>query len=295
MSALVTGATGFLGRYLTRQLSSAGRPVTAVVRAGSDRSALSGLAGVSFAVHDGTAEGLAAILEAARPSCAFHLAAASPGDDSGVDAMVRTNALLAGQLAQACVRAGTPKLVAAGTFFERMGGTADYDPVSLYAATKRAGRDILEFFARSSRLEVAWLTLYDIYGPDDRRPKLANLLALHADGGEPLALSPGEQVVDLIHVEDAASAFLAAERGLDAPRDSALRDWCVSGGERMTVRALVARYREATGLAPRVKFGGRPYRAREVMSPWSGPGVPGWSPKISLSEGLRRVYGRTAD
>lgn len=34
----------------------------------------------------------------------------------------------------------------------------------------------------------------------------------------------------------------------------------------------------------------RPYRKREVMVPWNkGENVPGWSPKVSLEEGIKQI------
>ena len=49
--ALVTGATGFIGRHLVELLREGGHEVVCLVRASSDRSALEAL-GCSFVVGD---------------------------------------------------------------------------------------------------------------------------------------------------------------------------------------------------------------------------------------------------
>jgi nucleoside-diphosphate-sugar epimerase len=47
---------------------------------------------------------------------------------------------------------------------------------------------------------------------------------------------------------------------------------------------------DAAGKPLNIVWGGRPYRAREVMEPWTAfSTLPGWSPRISLKEGIRRM------
>ena len=281
---LVTGATGFLGRALTRRLLALGRPVVALTRAGSD---LSSLKDAVVELYDGDGARLLSIVEERKPETVFHLAAASEG---GVDEIVKANVLLGAQLAEACVKAGVEKLIAAGTFFTRRSGGDDYDPVSLYAATKKAQEAVFDYYVRAHGLKAAIVCLYDLYGPGDERPKLLNLLARSAAGPE-LALSPGDQELDVVHVDDAVEALLAAEK---AASPGPLREWCASSGKRVTVKRLVELFRRETGLSPKVAFGAKPYRDREVMKPWAGVPVPGWKPAIPLEEGLRRVYGGKA-
>jgi nucleoside-diphosphate-sugar epimerase len=291
--ALVTGASGFLGRNLVRLLLASGRPVVAVLREDSNDI---GLSGAMVERHDGSTDRLVEIVKAYKPETAFHLAALVAGekDEPPIEPLIRSNVLLGTQLAEACLQGRCHKLVAAGTYFERKSGTEAYDPVSLYAATKRAYRDILEYYARATPLRAAVVSLYDVYGPNDGRPKLLNLLAQTAASGETLKMSPGEQRLDLVHVDDAAAALLKAERALSEQTEPVLREWCAASGERVSLKRLVELFAESTGLAPKIEFGGRPYREREVMNPYLGELVPGWKPEIPLKEGLRRVYGAAA-
>lgn len=293
-AVLVTGASGFLGKALVRRLVRDGRPVIAVLRPDSDPT------GLEMAVierHDGTTTDLRRIVEKHRPETVFHLATLCSSDtrsEDEIEPLIRSNVLFGVQLAEACVRAGTTKFINAGTYYERRGGIETYDPVSLYAATKKAFRDLLEYYANATSLRVATMTLYDTYGPGDERPKLLNLLSRHAASGEPISLSPGEQLIDLIHADDASAAFLRVETLLGEASEPRAKEWCAVSGERRTLRALVALFKEATGLSPDVRFGAKAYRDREVMKPWQGETVPGWKPVIPLKEGLRLVYGAAA-
>ena len=44
---------------------------------------------------------------------------------------------------------------------------------------------------------------------------------------------------------------------------------------------------EVAGRTLRISWGARPYREREVMQPWTGTPLPGWSPNIDLLTGFR--------
>ena len=64
-------------------------------------------------------------------------------------------------------------------------------------------------------------------------------------------------------------------------------------GKPIQVKALVETFSQVTGVRPKVELGKRPYRPREMMSPWNvGPVLPGWSPRVSLEDGIGRTYGR---
>jgi len=67
------------------------------------------------------------------------------------------------------------------------------------------------------------LTLSDIYGEHDTRPKLMTDIASAWAAGTPVNLQSDEAWVDLIHVDDAAAAFLQAASLLDED--------VISGGE----------------------------------------------------------------
>lgn len=254
-----------------------------------------GLAAATLERHDGRAAGLRAIFARHKPATVFHLAAAGAKGSEDLDEIVDANVRLGAQLADAACLSGVECFIAAGSYFTRRGGTDAYQPVSLYAAAKKAFEALLTYYVQAHGLKAAVLCLYDIYGPDDPRPKLLNLLAESARTGRELKLSPGDQELDLLHVDDAAAAFLAAEAALGRETGPGLKEWCASSGQRLSVRALVELFCARTGLAPRVKFGGKPYRAREVMRPWSGPPVPAWAPRVPLPEGLGRVYGLAPD
>jgi nucleoside-diphosphate-sugar epimerase len=286
--ALVTGATGFIGSHLAPALAGHGWEVHVIVRPATDPVLVP--AGVAVHVDDGTAEGMAAIAAAADADVCFHLATNFLAAHTAADVpeLIEANVLFGTRVAEAMAGLGDRLFVNCSSAWQHYEGAA-YRPVALYAATKQAQEDILRFYAEDGRLRVVTLTLFDTYGPGDRRRKLLRLLAEAAVSGETMEMSGGEQLIDLLHVDDAVAAFeRAAELG-DGPER--YQGFAVSSGRPRPLREVVAAFEEATGRRIDVRWGARPYRPREMFTPWdAGPRLPGWQPAVELVEGIRQTF-----
>jgi nucleoside-diphosphate-sugar epimerase len=110
-----------------------------------------------------------------------------------------------------------------------------------------------------------------------------------AQSGTRLQMTPGEQLVDFVYIDDIIEAFwLAAQRLFNGKPHSA-ECYGVSSGHPMRLRDLVETYERVTGQKIMIDWGSRPYRPREVMVPWISSPIPGWKPSIGLEEGIRRI------
>ena len=288
-SALITGVTGFVGGKLAERLISEGWTVHALVR---ESSTLPDLPKARFHEHDGTVEGLTQIVREAAPDVVFHLASLYLADHQPgqVDDLVASNVLLPAQLVEAMTAVGALRLVNTGTAWQHY-GTQEYNPVNLYAATKQACADLLLYYHDARRLSVVTLKLFDTFGAGDKRRKLVQLLVDAAKSGEGLDMSPGEQIIDLTHVDDVVDAFiLAGERLL--LNDRTLNEDYLISGQRLSVRELVATVATALRRPIRANFGVRPYRNREVMAPVmpaEAARLPGWRPERPLEGAVQEL------
>jgi nucleoside-diphosphate-sugar epimerase len=291
--ALVSGSTGFVGSRLVEHLAAQGWAVARLLR--RDLESPEPLAGVSDHSWDGSTASACEAAAAAEPDVVFHLASLFVAEHAAHDVapLIGANLLVGTQIAEAALRCGCRGLVNAGTSWQYRADRT-YEPVCLYAATKQAFEDLLAYYVAAEGFHVVTLRLYDTYGPHDPRPKLLAALRRCADSGIALALSPGEQLLDLVHVDDVARAFaLAGERALSGA--AALESFDVSSARRIALKEVVALYGEAIGRPVPVAWGRRAYRRREVMVPPPGRGMPGWTPTISLERGLATMAVTHAD
>lgn len=287
-TALLTGITGFIGGALAQRLLGEGWHVHAIVRPNSETSRFKN---PRLTLHrwNGSAVELARIVEVAQPHVAFHLASLFLADHtaSQVEELVRSNILFPTQLAEALTAGGCKRLINTGTAWQHFCGEP-YRPVNLYAATKQAFDDVLAYYCDTCGLSVTTLKLFDTYGPHDKRRKLIRILIDAARTGQPLDMSPGEQIVDMTHIDDVVDAYmLVADRMLNADRP--LRETYLLSGERHSVCDLVALVGRALCTELTVHFGGRPYRNREVMVPvevTSETSLPGWRRRRNLESAL---------
>lgn len=293
---LITGATGFIGSNLVRALLDTGWQVHAVVRPGSVLDSLEDVhERCTFQVYDGSAESMLALMRDCRPDMVFHLASLYISEHRAheITPLIESNITLGSHLAEAMVASGCKNLVNVGTSWQHYHGEG-YRPVNLYAATKQAFEDILSYYHDAHALSCITLKLFDTYGAGDTRRKLMAIIVDAALSGAPIDMSPGEQIVDLSHVSDVVNALVEAAELL-AAQPSAINSAYFVSGERMTIRELVALVANALQRPVHANFGGRPYRAREVMvPPTCSERIPFWesrSAKRSLARELPTLAG----
>lgn len=286
--ALITGGTGFVGSNLARRLVRDGCHVDIITIPNDRLDLVQDIADqVTLRVHDGSTEGMHRIVAEAKPDVVFHLASLFLSEHTGaeISRLVASNILFGTQLLEAMSACETTKIVNTGTSWQHYENKR-YSPVNLYAATKQAFEDILQYYVEARNIHAVSLKLFDTYGPNDPRPKLFHLLEKIAREGTRLGMSPGEQIVDLVHVDDVVEAFVVASGRLNDALVDGYEEYSVTSGNPMTLRLVVKTFEKAIGKDINIEWGGRPYRNREVMTLWDhGKRLPGWSPKISLEAG----------
>lgn len=288
--ALVTGATGFVGGHLARRLVRDGWQVHILSRSGSQLPDVSEFNLVTNHVHDSSTEGMVRCVAQAKPDVVFHLASLflSQHATKDVEQLIASNVLFGNQLLEAMKVNEVTRIINTGTSWQHY-NNEDYNPVCLYAATKQAFESILEYYVQACGIKAITLKLFDTYGLDDPRPKLFHLLHKAATSGESLDMSAGEQLIDLVHIDDVVEAYMIAAKRLLEGNVSHHETYAVSSGQPLPLKELVQLYAEVTMQTVAVNWGARSYRYREVMNPWSrGKRLPDWEPRITLNQGMKR-------
>ena len=293
---LISGGAGFVGSHLIGACISEGWRVGVLYlpEAGLDQIEHI-LPQVDAYPVDASTESVFAAVEKFKPDVVIHLASIFLAKHTSADIqrLIQSNVTYGTQILDAMANYGVRYLVNTGTSWQHYESEA-YNPVNLYAATKQAFEDIVDFYVQSGKMEAVTMKLFDTYGAGDPRSKLINLLEKTLREGSRLEMSPGEQLIDIVHVDDVARAYVLAVKRLLAEQVDGHEKYAVSSGKPIRLRDLAGMFEKISGKPLNIVWGGREYREREVMVPWNnGPSLPGWSPEITLEDGIRSILQRS--
>ena len=282
--ALVTGATGFVGSHLVKRLVQDGWKTHIVCRTDSQLPTSSEFTEIAKHIYDGSTDSMIKCVAEAKPDIVFHLASLflSQHETKDVNDLIQSNVLFGNQLLDAMRVNNVSKLINTGTSWQHY-NNEDYNPVCLYAATKQAFETLLEYYVQACNFKAITLKLFDTYGPDDPRPKIFNLLNKAAITGQPLDMSAGEQLIDLVHIDDVVEAFSICAQRLLENEVRQKEIYAVSSGHALPLKELVDIYVKVTGQRLNINWGSRAYRYREVMNTWNNGKIPPkWKKKKSI-------------
>ena len=251
---LVTGATGFIGRHVVRELASGGHEVRALVRPTSD---LSPFEGLEVRRILGDILDPESYREAVRQvDHVIHLASLLKMPWSREFAAVHIEGTA--RLAQACAAPDAPPTLLVVSSLAALGPSQSVDapdearlaaPVSAYGRAKRAAE--LRAASLCERLPVTVVRPPAVYGPWDR-----TLLQLFRSVGRGLHLVPGNADLQmcLVQVEDLAAGIVAAalrgERMEPKTPDPGSGVYHLAGEERPTYEALGSMVATAMAVPP---------------------------------------------
>jgi UDP-glucose 4-epimerase len=315
VTALVTGAAGFIGSHLAERLLAADYTVIGLdcftnfysrPLKENNLSTLRASPRFCFVEADLNACDLRALLAQHDVRYIFHVAGQAgvrPSWGLHFQDYVANNVLATQALLEAASQLPDPRRIERFVFAssssvygeaERL-PTSETDlpqPVSPYGVTKLAAEHLCMLYARERGLPVVALRYFSVYGPR-QRPDMGFYIFIRALlNGEPLrVLGDGEQTREFTYVDDIVEANL---RALDAPRATGNGNrgqvYNIGGGSRVTLNAALETLAEVVGRAPRIEYVARAAgdhrhgaadisRARRELN---------YAPRVGLEQGLRQ-------
>jgi len=280
MTIVVTGASGFLGSALVKRLSSDNTPTVAVGGPRGHQPELSN--GVTWLPYLANLSDLARQIAETKPSvvvhCATHYVLAHEPRD--IQPIIDANLHFGTHILESLSATGT-LFVNLSTYFQHQ-QTSSGGATSLYAVSKSAFSRVVEWYGANTNINVSDLTLFDTYGPGDRRRKLIPSLLACAWAGDTLELRSASAVVDVCYVDDVVSAITSViEEHLTGSWSIHSRERVIVGDiarviERVTGRRIVRGFQDAS-----------PVSALPLEVP---PMLTGWQPRVDLLEGITRCW-----
>lgn len=287
---ILTGATGFIGSHVVKELLKNNYTVAILCRNNSSLSLLKDFEDKIrvYKTHLDVEEIIASLKEF-QPDYVIHLASlfiASHEKNQVMD-LLNSNITYGSLVLEAMKECGISNLINTGTSWQHYNNEV-YNPVCLYAATKEAFEKIIDYYVLALGFKCLTLTIFDSYGPYDNRGKLVSLLKEFSIKETLLQLSPGEQKIDLTHVDDISKAYVKALEHLEGINPGTHINYGVCTGRSLSLKEVIRIFQEETGYRVNVKWGAKPYRFREVMEPWSSYKVlPNWQSTVSFEEGVK--------
>ncbi len=289
-SCIITGATGYIGSHVLKYLLSKGWNIHVIA---DPKFGFANIEDVRSQIdifeYDGKINDLIDFFCKVNVDVVFHLAAAVITNyrPEQVPVLIQSNIQFGTEILEAMKASSTRKIVSTGSYWQNY-NCDTYNPVDLYAATKEAFEKIIHLYVDAFAFSHINLRLFDVYGEDDKRPKLWSVLKQIAGTDEVIDVSPGEQMLDMIHISDVCTAYEAAFNLLDMSAPGTNLIFGVSSGVQRTLKEIILMYENAIGKRINVRFGGKPYKSREVMKPKSNyNSLPNWRCKVQLEEGFK--------
>lgn len=295
----VTGAAGFIGSTLTRELDGLGCEVVGIdcLLSAPCRSrvretvwnAVNSLGNVDGYLLDLRSDPLEAVLEGVE--VVFHLAAVTGLGRTDPDIYKSCNVEASERLGRYCAEMGVSRFIHASTSSVygaiAVGDeTSALQPVSEYGRTKLKAEEILGELSKEADLNVTILRLFSVYGPG-QRPDMAyhRIIEAALSGRRFEVFGDGEQVRSNTFVDDIVEGLIRSTAG------SAIGETMnLAGGKTVSLNLAIETVEKLTGRP--VERTERPARSddqRHTEGDWSkARDLIGFAPRTSFTEGMRR-------
>ena len=253
---LVTGSSGFIGQKLVSALQNNGLTVATLSHSISlcNPSNL-----LEINVHNQTWE--KELLDFS-PDFVFHLAGKSnyPNSFEEKEELWAANVGFGNKLLDVILKIPKVTFVNFNTSLAYKG--SKLFPYTYYALTKSCFYQTLAFFASQNKIAVFNLILFNVYGNGDTTKRALNYIIDSLGQKEVVAMSPGEQLLDFVHVDDVVSLSLQL---LDEKPTNTLEDIYVGTGKGTTLKEATQLIEILSNKKTVIDFGGIPYRMEEKM------------------------------
>ena len=289
----ISGASGFLGINLCYFLSKENTELVTFVRDETEVEIQKKLKGISTTIL--LDEYLARVINPETLhdiDFVIHLASYAPAQHSAgdLDQLIDSNIRLGLHLADTAVRVGA-KFLNIGTNWQHFEGRS-YSPVSLYAATKQAMQDLLEYYSQVEGLSLIQLDLSDTYGVNDSRNKLIPQLIEASQSGKHVNLTDGTQLIDLVNIEDILKAIWTIINNWENHIE--IGKFSISSESLLKVSDLVEHFESIFDCNLSKTWGAIPGHRRQMKKSMAAHPLPlGWKASISIEAGLRQLKNAT--
>lgn len=295
MRVAVTGAGGFIGRALCRQLLAEGHELSCLRR--SPEPFVDGAKVFVGTLQE--SDVISALIKGA--DVCVHLASSSGPANSNADVLADLELNLRGGVAlfQECVEASVKRVV-----FTSSGGTvygvpdllptpeaAPLRPMTAYSAVKAALEGYLAAYEHQFGLQYRVLRLANPFGPSQAASKAQGVIPIFVDrirNGEPIEIwGDGSTVRDFIFIDDVIAAITTC-----LSDESSGVTYNIGSGVGRTLNDVITLIENVSGMSANVIY--KPSRQSDipvnVLDCSAAYSQLGWQPTVEFIDGLERTW-----
>lgn len=302
MNLLVTGATGFIGSHLCRELVRQGHNVFALSRTGRKRNIAALMRHKEFHLIKGDVQDagmMQTLVKENRIKAIFHLAAQLPGETSNEDpfAILDTNARGTLNILNTAAKNDVANFLYASTMsvyaepprYLPVDEEHPVQPTTVYGVGKLTGELLCNTYANATKIMI--LRYGGAYGRGERESDAVQTFIKQAKQNKPITIyGDGKQTTDFVRVEDVvAGTLLAWEKGKPGIYN-------IGSGEETSIKKLAEEIIKITKSKSEIKLTDiatdRPFRF--YLDIKKAKKDLGYSPR-PLAEGLRDYLKKLID
>ncbi len=256
MRIFISGSSGFIGQKLVSVFQNNGHEI-AVLLHSSTTSTSKNVQVITVQNQTWEKE----VLDFA-PQFVFHLAGRScyPNSFAEKEELWEANVRFGNKLVDVILKIPNVTFVNFNTSLAYKG--SELFPYTYYALTKSCFYQTLAFFASKNKLFVFNLILFNVYGKGDTTKRALHYIVDSLGQKEVVAMSPGEQLLDFVHVDDVVRLSLEL---LDEKPKNTIENIYVGTGKGTTLKETARLLESLSNKKTAIDFGGIPYRMEEKM------------------------------
>ena len=295
---LVTGGNGFIGSHVIRKLLFNKEIPIILTRKKSNMWRISDLEG-QIITFDSEEPGLDKIFDREEIDGVINLATFYKKEHSfeDIERMIDTNVKFPTKLLQLCEEHQVPIFITAGSYFQYgqnsiFNSKDTTDARDLYAATKNALTKIMEYYSSKREVTTVELILFTPYGEKDHNEKLIPYIIRNALENRFIDLTEGFQKLNLVYVEDIATAFINSLQLCESKSHIKLE---IGNIRSYSIRDVVTVIEDILGTHINVRWNAIVSNkvldsdSLVVLDPYDNERLLNWKPKYDIYTGLRKT------
>lgn len=302
MNILITGGTGFIGSYLTRELHKMNHKIILLKRSSSDTWRIGDIMDKLVSYNLDKITDLESIFSENTIDLIIHLAGLHIRHHSKtkeLEEMNNVNINFPIKLLDIAVKFQVKGFINTGTFSEyklTIKPASEKDeikPYNYYSATKSVFENLLKFYTTNNGIKGISLRLFSPYGERDN-DKIIPLIIKSFIFGKKLELTKGEQRLSFTYIGDIIDAYVKSINFMFSDKYKHYEEFNIGDIKNYSIKKIIKIIEIISSKNNKIKLGTLPYHKHELMfglcDNYKARRLLHWHPQVDIIKGLKKTY-----